>query len=234
MIDKNDTIAIGWCDNGIVDGKFAENLVAAVLNLPNSGYRISQTVRVLGNQIARQRQTLLDVWMEKDETDWLLWVDSDIVLTTEAIELLLESADKDIRPVVSGVYFISYQIENTIMQPVAVLYNDLDDQTIQHIHPLPENELIKIDLSGMGFVLMHKSVIAKLQSEYPDESYFKEELGPKNYFVGEDISFFRKLKKVGIPVYAHTGALVQHMKRFALDINYYKMYWDNIDNITMK
>jgi hypothetical protein len=44
-------------------------------------------------------------------------------------------------------------------------------------------------------------------------------------YVGEDIVFFRKMQASGIPSYAHTGALVRHMKRFSLDASYYDMYW---------
>jgi len=43
--------------------------------------------------------------------------------------------------------------------------------------------------------------------------------------VGEDIIFFRKLKQAGIKVFAHTGALAQHMKRFSFDVAYYGLYW---------
>ncbi len=28
MIKKNETVAIGWCDNGVTDGKFTEGLSA--------------------------------------------------------------------------------------------------------------------------------------------------------------------------------------------------------------
>ena len=44
-------------------------------------------------------------------------------------------------------------------------------------------------------------------------------------FIGEDIIFFRKMKASGIPLHAHTGARVKHMKRFSLDYDYYAMYW---------
>jgi len=35
------------------------------------------------------------------------------------------------------------------------------------------------------------------------------------------------MKAAGIPLHAHTGALVKHMKRFSLDYDYYAMYWTN-------
>jgi hypothetical protein len=31
MIGKKETVSIAWCDNGMVDGKFAEGLMTAVI-----------------------------------------------------------------------------------------------------------------------------------------------------------------------------------------------------------
>jgi hypothetical protein len=35
------------------------------------------------------------------------------------------------------------------------------------------------------------------------------------------------MKAAGIPLHAHTGALVKHMKRFSVDYDYYALYWAN-------
>ncbi len=51
--------------------------------------------------------------------------------------------------------------------------------------------------------------------------------GVDDHFIGEDIIFFRKMQKASIPLYAHTGALVKHIKRFSLDYDYYALYWAN-------
>jgi len=81
-------------------------------------------------------------------------------------------------------------------------------------------------LAGFGILLMHRSVVEKMRKELPDQSFFAEEMGTTDdQFVGEDIVFFRKMKKAGIQLHAHTGALVQHMKRFSLDFGYYALYW---------
>ena len=58
---------------------------------------------------------------------------------------------------------------------------------------------------------------------------FAEEEGVGEKYISEDIVFFRKLKKAGIKIYAHTGAVVQHMKRFSFDVNYYNVYWDALE-----
>lgn len=223
MHSKNETVAIGWCDNGMVDGKFSEGLFFTYIYHKDL---ITDGVRAQGNQIGRQRQVLLDTWYEKNNTDWLLWVDSDIVITPQVFQMLWDAADKATRPIVTGTYFISKENEETMMAPYPCLFMETDDEhNIAYVHPLPENKVIKVDHAGMGLVLMHRNAITQLREKFPDEPVFAEKPGIGNKFVSEDIAFFRKLKEAGVPLHAHTGAHVRHMKRFSLDINYYQAYW---------
>jgi hypothetical protein len=227
---SNETLSIGWCDNGMVDGKFAEGLMYTTITAPTRKLGVHNAIRVQGNQIGRQRQALLDMWYDHVKTDWLLWVDSDIVLTLDVLEMLWKTADKVARPVVSGVYFISKQMESSLMQPMPALFNETGDEfNIRYIHPLPANEIIEVDNAGLGLTLMHRSAVPLLRQKFPDQSMFAEveNLGEK--FVGEDIVFFRKLKAAGVKVHAHTGARVKHMKRFAYDDSYYSLYWSAAD-----
>lgn len=224
---NKETLSIAWCDNGMVDGRFADAITQIILTAPSLGINIKSKFRVHGNQIGRQRQVLFDAWADNSDTDWLLWIDSDIVLTKEALSLVWNSADKISRPIVTGVYFISSDPEGTLMKPQpSIFYEGLDGNQLFTVEPLPENKLIKIDYAGFGFVLMHRSIIKELQKVSPDYSIFAEEQKVGNQFVSEDIVFFKNLKKANIPLYAHTGAHVQHMKRFSLDINYYNLYWN--------
>ena len=227
MIKETETVTIGWCDNGLADGKFAEGLLGVTLAAPNNGMKISHSVRVAGNQISRQRQRLLDHWYDSNLSDWLLWVDSDIVLNIDALYLLWHAADSEKAPIVSGVYFISKEPEGTTMRPFPCIFKDLGKSEIQYLHPLPEMELVDCDLAGFGILMMHRSVVEKMQEKLPSKSFFAEDHGngDDNEFVGEDIIFFRKMKEAGIQLKAHTGALVKHMKRFSLDFGYYALYW---------
>lgn len=226
--NSKETLGIAWCDNGMVDGKFTSGLVYTMVAAAERGLRISRSMRVLGNQIARQRNALLASWYDNNYSEWLLWVDSDIVLTIEVLETLWKNADKNTHPVVTGTYFISMQAETPLMQPMPALFVETENKyELKNLHPLPVDQLVKVDCAGMGIVLMHRSIVAKLRKEFGDDHFmFGEEPGNgKEEFVGEDISFFRKLKAINVPVYAHTGAIVMHMKRFALDKNYYNLYW---------
>jgi hypothetical protein len=223
-----ETLTIGWCDNGSTDGKFTQGLLSIAMHGPQSGIPIVGALRVQGNQIGRQRQVLFDGWADQNQSDWLLWVDSDIVVTPEVVKILWESADKLSRPVVCGVYFVSKENEQSLMQPMpAIFINGETENEIRYVHPLPQNELIKVDCAGLGLTLMHKSVIDPLRKITEGYSIFAEKEGIGEQFVSEDIVFYKNLKKAKIPVYAHTGALVQHMKRFSFDVNYYGLYWNN-------
>jgi GT2 family glycosyltransferase len=222
---SNEIISIGWCDNGMVDGKFAEGLMYTTITAQSRKLPVGNAIRVQGNQIGRQRQALLDMWYDNVKTEWLLWVDSDIVLTTEILAMLWKIADKDTKPVVCGTYFISKQMESSLMQPMPALFTEISEYEIKYLHPLPKDEVVKVDCAGLGLTLMHRSVVPKLRAVSPDYSLFAEKEGLGDKYVGEDIVFFRNLKKAGVDVYAHTGALVKHMKRFAYDENYYALYW---------
>jgi len=225
---SNNQIMVCWCDNGTVDGKFMEGVVYTILT---AGIPITSAQRVQGNQIGRQRQTAFDTWHKKTDFDWLLWVDSDIVLTNEALKLVWESAHPVDRPVVSGTYFISKQMESSIMQPYAAVFmaHEDDKYLMSYVHPLPFNQLMKVDYAGFGFLLMHRSVADKMREYHGDISFFIESQdeanAAKDTFIGEDIQFFMKMKEAGIPLHVHTGATVKHMKRFAYDEEFYKLYW---------
>ena len=85
---SKETVALAWCDGGLVDGRFMDSMLLTTMNAPKIGMNIVNKIRVNGNQIGRQRQVLFDNWADVTKTDWLLWVDSDIVLTPDSLKLV--------------------------------------------------------------------------------------------------------------------------------------------------
>lgn len=222
---QNNKIILCWCDNGTVDGKFAEGLVYSVLSSP---LPIASAMRVQGNQIGRQRQQAMEFWYKETNFDWILWVDSDIVLTNEALEKVWRSVDSVNRPVVSGTYFVSKENEQSLMAPYPALFNFVDGEEFKmaYVHPLPKDALIPVNSAGFGFLLMHRSAIKKMLKVHGDKPFFNE-TGVGDKFVSEDINFFKLMYEAGVPLFAHTGAVVKHMKRFAFDLEFYKLFWNN-------
>jgi len=218
---EQETVSLAWCDNGMVDGKFMQGVTDVLLK---SGVSFKSTLRSQGNQIARQRETVINYWADENKADWLLWVDSDVVITPETFLKLWNQKDKDTRPIMTGVYFTSDTPEEPMMVPMPTVFNFVDNKDggfgLSRVHPLPRNKLIQVGAAGMGFVLMHKSVVEKIRTQLPDTQFFME-MGRGAKFIGEDIYFFALCEKAGIPLWCDTSATVPHMKRFSFDVHYY-------------
>jgi hypothetical protein len=224
-----ETVTIAWCDGGTVEGRFTSGIANTIIEAAKHKINIDNTIRVNGNQIARQRQSLFDYWADLATSDWLLWVDSDIVIDYNILKMLWDVADKKTKPIVTGTYFVSSENEQTLMQPLPSLYMETGDEFQTHVvHPLPENKVIPVDIAGFGLMLMHRSIIDPVRKAADRYSVFGEKQNPGAKFVSEDVAFCRYLKKAGIQLYAHTGAVVPHMKKFSFDKNYYNIYWSGI------
>ena len=218
-----DTVAIAWCDNGMVDGKFMQGVTDVMLH---SGANVVTTLRSQGNQIARQRDKVINYWYDNNKSDWLFWVDSDVVVSPDTFNILWDSKDVKERPIVSGVYFTTDQPEEPLMTPLPTLFNFVNTDEavgVARIHPMPKNQLIQIGAAGMGFVLMHRSVVERIREVIPEAPLFSD-IGHGKNFLGEDIYFFALCDKADIPVWAHTGATAPHMKRFSFDEHYYNAF----------
>ena len=219
----NDKLAIAWCDNGMVDGKFMQGVTDVMLH---SGVEVVTTLRSQGNQIARQRDKVINHWYEGNKADWILWVDSDVVISVDTFKLLWDNKDVVERPILTGVYFTTDQPEESLMTPMPTLFNFIESNGtvgITRIHPLPKNKLMPVGAAGMGYVLMHRSIVDRIRAVLPDAPLFSD-IGHGKNFMGEDIYFFALCDKADIPVYAHTGATVPHMKRFSFDEHYYDAF----------
>ena len=219
----NDKLAIAWCDNGMVDGKFMQGVTDVMLH---SGVEVVTTLRSQGNQIARQRDKVINYWYDGNKSDWLLWVDSDVVISVDTFKLLWDNKDVTERPILTGVYFTTDQPEESLMTPMPTLFNFVENKGnvgITRVHPLPKNKLMQVGAAGMGYVLMHRSVVDRIRAVLPNVPLFSD-IGHGKDFMGEDIYFFALCDKADIPVYAHTGATVPHMKRFSFDEHYYDAF----------
>ena len=218
-----ETLTIAWCDNGMVDGKFMQGVTDVMLH---SGVKIATTLRSQGNQIGRQRERIVKAWYEQNKSDWILWVDSDVVISPEMFLKLWDKRDAVDKPVLTGVYFTTDTPEEPLMVPSPTVFEFVingNEVGIKRLHPLPKNKFLQVGAAGMGFVLMHRSVITRILDVEPNSPIFTE-VGVAKSFMGEDIFFFALCHKAQVPVWCDTSALVPHMKRFSFDVNYYDAF----------
>ena len=221
QINTNE-ITVGWVDGGTVEGKFTQGLLEVLMTCP---LPLQHYLRIQGCVIAANRGHLLSIWYNQSYTDWLLWVDSDIVLNSEAILKLRESIDPVNKPIITGTYFLPSFGDKLRPIVIPALFTESSDgkHELYPLKDLPEDTLIEVDSAGFGFVLMHRSAITKMIEHHGDINFFAPKAGIVNPNA-EDFCFFENAKEAGIPLYAHTGAIVDHIKKVPIDLAYYQLH----------
>lgn len=109
-----------------------------------------------------------------------------------------------------------------VAKPTVFNFDEREDGEfgLKRLDPLPKNQFMKVGAAGMGLVLMHRSVVDRIQKAVPGVPFFSE-AGVGTKFIGEDIYFFALCDKAEVPLWCDTSALVPHMKRFSFDVHYY-------------
>lgn len=129
-----------------------------------------------------------------NEYDYVLWVDSDMVIPADALKRLL-SHGKDI---VSGLY--SYKVllrdEVCCLKKVGDRYGNYKASEIVKLH-----DLLEVDAFGFGCAL---TSVKALKSIKEPRFVFKQDLG-------EDIYFCIKAKEAGFSLYADPNVLCGHI-----------------------
>lgn len=135
-------------------------------------------------------------------TDYLLFIDSDIVFPAWGLERLI-SHNKDI---VGGMYFKKLPPH----QPLVYKYKNWHHESI----PNPPSQLFECDGIGTGFLLIKKNVLEALynpkfarKNGYPFNFIQK----PDGNDIGEDLSFCIRARKKGFKVWCDPTIPLKHV-----------------------
>jgi len=164
----------------------------------------------LGGDIARGPAQL--PFDGKMNYDYIMWIDSDILFTVEQFQRLL-NRNVD---VVSGLYKMEGDkyfaaVENWDEEYFA------KNHCFEFLAPekiAGRNELLRVDYTGMGFMLIKKGVFEAL--DYPWFEPKKHTIGGMVDYSMEDVSFCLKVKEKGFSVFVDPTIIVGHEKKVVL------------------
>jgi glycosyltransferase involved in cell wall biosynthesis len=216
MLKPNEKVAIGWIDPGTVHTKFAGSVARLILN---SHGRISEVLASSGSYLSLNRNTMVERFLAQEEADWLLMFDSDVIISPEDFERLINSADKDTHPIMSGKYFLTFSNGELIL---AAQYRNNDD-VLSWLVDYEENTVYdNLTSVGCGYVLIHRSVFEAVSHARPGHKYpwFQDEWNGETW-MSEDVYFFDQCTALGIPVSLNTGASSNHLKQFGISDSSY-------------
>lgn len=214
-----DKIALGFVDHGTVRGEFANDLFRLAASRPE---RFTDVLNVQDNLIARGRNEVV-AWFLTTSADWLLFLDGDQRFTPEAYDALVEVADAEERPVLTGLYFGIRRLDGLLYPlPLPNIFSRDPSKPnfFEHIVHYPPNAVIRVDACGAGLLLAHRSVFEKISAINEPEFqkvWFKDHPLPNGDWLSEDIYFCDRAASAGVPIYCHTGVVSPHVKSYIVD-----------------
>lgn len=148
----------------------------------------------------------------KLDYDYIMWIDSDIIFTTENFEKLL-SNDVDI---CGGVYLMEggnqFAVVKEWDEKVFEKNGVFDFLTPDDISKSPR--LMEVSYTGFGFLLIKRGVFEKIK--YPWFAPKFSKIGECYDFASEDVSFCLRAKECGFKVYIDPTVWVRHEKKVKL------------------
>jgi GT2 family glycosyltransferase len=157
-----------------------------------------------GVLISRPRNLLVGAFLVQPQFTHFLWVDTDIVFTPEDVEALLEAK----KPIVSGLYF-GRDIDTEVW-PVALKWDKDEQKFLRYRGKLEGDRPIRMGAVGMGFCLIEREVLEKLETSdlwpYAEIEYGKGSLS-------EDVTFCMRAREKGFEAFVLPSARVGHVKQ---------------------
>jgi GT2 family glycosyltransferase len=171
------------------------------------------------NSLSERRNEAVKALLDS-AAEWLLFVDSDMGFSTDALDRLLAAADPAERPIMGGLCFGLQQRDpdgmgGYDMKPFPTLF-DFVKGSFEIRWDYQRDMVVRVDATGCAFLLIHRDVLAK----FDDGTWFdRAKLGDE--LLGEDLSFCARAGELGIPIHVHTGVRTSHHKALWLTEAHY-------------
>lgn len=215
---SGDRVVVGYCDPGQVDGAFCADL----FHLAGArASRLGPLLRVTGSGLmSRSRNEMAATFLDQTSEAWLLMLDSDHHVPLAAFDRLISAAHDKARPVLAGLYFSARPSGgNLYLRPVPTIFR-LGSEGLLPVFDYPRDQVIPIDAAGTGCLLVHRSALQALRDPAPahlrDWCWFADGPTDDGRWLSEDLTFCARLRAAGVPLHAHTGAVLPHHKQFWL------------------
>lgn len=223
-----DTVAIGWAHDKVVDTEFALSLMEIIRS---KGKRVGNFFCVEGTGLlSKSRNIMVTHFLDNTTDDWLFMIDADERISVPTFDLLVATADSTERPAVAGLYFAALW-EGLSLRPVPLIFELNEQGGISPMDNYPKDEVVPVVAAGTGALLIHRSVFQKIRDAHGEDNkdwcWFQDGPIGGNKWLSEDLSFCAKLQQHGIPLVAHTGAILQHHKEIWVDAAHHDVWLQN-------
>lgn len=204
----NDQVLLGYVHDDQVDSIF----MAAKDRLMREEPRITGSVGIhSGPKVDDARNELFKVWLEETSADYMMMVDTDMVLRADQVDRLMNHR----KEIAGGLYFTGGF--NTPKRPHIYVIRESEEDGVPRLHvwwDYPRNTLVEVNGTGGGCLLVTrraaKQVWEARGKDHPMPWFaFGMHNGVK---IGEDIAFCLTAGKLGISSFVDTSLVIGHIK----------------------
>ena len=152
--------------------------------------------------------------------EWLFMLDTDHTFSPDILARMLRIMNQYDCEVLSGLY----QYKVYPYTPVAHLWSE-EAQAFLLIAKYPDTEVFPVDGGGAGCLLVRRTVFERIWLELHEQPFecLPMKNDPMNKNFGEDMSFFLRCKKLGIPVMYAPGIRANHLRTAPVTMEDYKL-----------
>lgn len=149
-----------------------------------------------------------------NETDYVLWLDSDMVFDPDLLVKLWPHRELGI---ISGLYFRRRPPYNPVLYKELRVRNLPTDPESTEYNDYPENQVFEAAGIGFGGVLVKTSILKEVIEKYGTA------FEPLHSF-GEDLSFCIRAKELGYSTYCHSGIQLGHRSSMTVSEATYRAF----------
>lgn len=229
-----DKVALAYVHGQEVSHSWHQSLMALVAHDVVTNQRVIgggwlATRYGTGGIVKARNDTVREFLHGGGNSDWLMWIDTDMGFEADAVDRLVEAADPEIAPIVGGLCFAMREVGvdgvgGMLVQPVPTIYNwtsikNDDGSERSGYSPClgyPRDAFMRCDATGSAFVLIHRSALEAMEAEFGD--WYTPVWNPSvSAWVSEDLSFCMRANALELPIHVHSGIKTTHLKSVWLD-----------------
>lgn len=180
------SLLIGMPHKGFVTTEWALSL-RNLSSPPGCMYSVSR-----GFSIDETRNILVEELLKSD-CDWLLFLDTDVIVPPDIIMRLLAHR----KPIMSALYYTRFPP----IEPAMWVGEGDGKKSIGYV----PGDIVEAQYVGMGACLIHRTVFEKIS-----KPWFRWTQGFEENGVGEDFFFCKKARESGYHIYVDTAIVCKH------------------------
>jgi GT2 family glycosyltransferase len=213
-------LIIAWTDFGMHPGDFTMTLLTFLAYDWGHRQLHAGTIRGGGAYPDDNHNNVVQEFLDKCDSEWLLTMDADMCPRPEQFYQLVDAADYKERPIVSGLYFgyVKTSLDTGGLAPVQMMKHGHGYRTLLPSDFPVDGNIMEVDSVGSGFCLVHRSVFETMAAQ-PDfkycQWYGRVILDHGNNIsgrYGEDIAFAARAQACGYKLWLRTDIVIDHIK----------------------